>query len=105
MSVSACGGISLHHNDPPKRKKAGNRVACSTTGRSSAGMTGPVFILAFVILSAFRDVFFSGALRAAPFFTVAFIAFATCTVAFLVVALFERQRTRVSCSRTGAASR
>ena len=56
-------------------------------------MAGPVFILAFVILSAFRDVFFSGALRAAPFFTVAFIAFATCTAAFLVVALVERQRT------------
>lgn len=56
-------------------------------------MTGPVFILAFVILSAFRDVFFSGALRSAPFFTVAFISFATCTATFLAVALFERQRT------------
>jgi drug/metabolite transporter (DMT)-like permease len=56
-------------------------------------MAGPVFILAFVILSAFRDVFFSGALRAAPFFTVAFIAFATCTAAFLVVALLEKRRT------------
>ena len=56
-------------------------------------MTGPVFILAFVILSAFRDVFFSGALRSAPFFAVAVVAFTTCTAAFLVVALCERQRT------------
>ena len=56
-------------------------------------MSGPVFILAFVILSAFRDVFFADALRAAPFFAVALVAFATCTVAFLVVALIERERT------------
>ena len=32
-------------------------------------------------------------MRAAPFFTVAFIAFATCTAAFLVVALLEKRRT------------
>jgi drug/metabolite transporter (DMT)-like permease len=56
-------------------------------------MSGPVFILAFVILSAFRDVFFADALRSAPFFAVALIAFATCTAAFLVVALIERERT------------
>jgi len=56
-------------------------------------MSGPVFILAFVILSAFRDVFFADALRSAPFFAVALVAFATCTVAFLVVALAERDRT------------
>lgn len=56
-------------------------------------MSGPVFILAFVILSAFRDVFFADALRSAPFFAVALVAFATCTVAFLVVALVERERT------------
>jgi len=56
-------------------------------------MSGTVFILAFVILSAFRDVFFAGALRSAPFFAVALIAFATCTAAFLVVALAERERT------------
>jgi len=56
-------------------------------------MSGPAFILAFVILSAFRDVFFADALRAAPFFTVALIAFATCTLAFLLVALIERERT------------
>jgi len=56
-------------------------------------MSGSLFILAFVILSAFRDVFFAGALRAAPFFAVALIAFATCTAAFLVVALAERERT------------
>lgn len=56
-------------------------------------MAGPAFILAFVVLSAFRDVFFSGALKSAPFFAVAFIAFATCTAAFLVVALMEKRRT------------
>lgn len=56
-------------------------------------MTGPAFILVFVVLSAFRDVFFADALRSASFFTVAFIAFATCTAAFLVVALLERERT------------
>lgn len=56
-------------------------------------MTGPALILAFVILSAFRDVFFADALKSAPFFTVAFIAFATCTAAFLMVALLERPRT------------
>jgi drug/metabolite transporter (DMT)-like permease len=56
-------------------------------------MSGAVFILAFVILAAFRDVFFADALRSAPFFAVALIAFATCTVAFLVVALVERERT------------
>src|SRR5688572_24692134 len=56
-------------------------------------MAGPLAVLAFVILSAFRDVFFADALRAAPFFAVALIAFATCTAAFLVFALLERQRT------------
>jgi drug/metabolite transporter (DMT)-like permease len=56
-------------------------------------MTGPAFILAFVFLSAFRDVFFAGALRSAPFFAVAFIAFAICTAAFLGVALLEKRRT------------
>jgi drug/metabolite transporter (DMT)-like permease len=56
-------------------------------------MSGPIFVLAFVILSAFRDVFFADALRSAPFFAVALIAFATCTLAFLVVALVERERT------------
>jgi drug/metabolite transporter (DMT)-like permease len=56
-------------------------------------MSGPAFILAFVVLSAFRDVFFADALRSAPFFAVALIAFATCTAAFLVVALAERPRT------------
>ncbi len=56
-------------------------------------MAGPVFVLAFVILSAFRDVFFAGALRSAPFFAFALIAFATCTLAFLLVALAERKRT------------
>ena len=56
-------------------------------------MTGPAFVLAFVVLSAFRDVFFADALRSAPFFAVALIAFATCTAAFLVVAFFERERT------------
>ena len=56
-------------------------------------MSGPVFVLAFVILSAFRDVFFADALRSAPFFAVALIAFATCTAAFLLVALIERERT------------
>ncbi|HMK81147.1 MAG TPA: DMT family transporter [Xanthobacteraceae bacterium] len=56
-------------------------------------MSGSLFILAFVILSAFRDVFFAGALRAAPFFAVALIAFTTCTAAFLGVALAERERT------------
>ncbi len=56
-------------------------------------MTGPACVLAFVFLSAFRDVFFADALKSAPFFAVALIAFATCTVAFLVVALVERQRT------------
>ena len=56
-------------------------------------MSGSVFVLAFVILSAFRDVFFADALRVAPFFAVALIAFATCTAAFLVVALCERERT------------
>lgn len=56
-------------------------------------MAGPVFVLAFVILSAFRDVFFAGALRSAPFFAFALIAFATCTLAFLIVALLERERT------------
>jgi drug/metabolite transporter (DMT)-like permease len=55
-------------------------------------MTGPICILAFVVLSAFRDVFFADALRAAPFFAVAFIAFATCTGAFLLAALVEKQR-------------
>ena len=56
-------------------------------------MPGSLFVLAFVFLSAFRDVFFADALRAAPFFAVALIAFATCTVAFLIVALLERPRT------------
>jgi drug/metabolite transporter (DMT)-like permease len=56
-------------------------------------MSGSVFILAFVTLSAFRDVFFADALRSAPFFAVALIAFATCTAAFLLVALIERERT------------
>lgn len=56
-------------------------------------MAGPVFVLAFVILSAFRDVFFAGALRSAPFFAFALIAFATCTVAFLLIAVVERKRT------------
>jgi drug/metabolite transporter (DMT)-like permease len=55
-------------------------------------MTGPICVLAFVVLSAFRDVFFADALRAAPFFAVAFIAFATCTAAFLGVALIESPR-------------
>src|SRR6185503_17068185 len=71
-------------------RKSGGGAYC---GPVLCGMAGPVFILAFVILSAFRDVFFSGALRSAPFFTVAFIAFAVCTAAFLVVALIEKQRT------------
>ena len=56
-------------------------------------MTGPICILAFVVLSAFRDVFFADALRSAPFFAVAFIAFSTCTAAFLLAALVEQQRT------------
>jgi drug/metabolite transporter (DMT)-like permease len=56
-------------------------------------MIGPACVLAFVILSAFRDVFFADALRSAPFFAVALIAFATCTAAFLGVALIERPRT------------
>src|ERR1044071_8634227 len=56
-------------------------------------MTGQAFILGFVVLSAFRDVFFAGALRTAPFFAVAFIAFAVCSAAFLVVALLEKRRT------------
>lgn len=56
-------------------------------------MSGPLFVLAFVVLSAFRDVFFADALRAAPFFAVTLIAFATCTAAFLGVALLERERT------------
>ena len=56
-------------------------------------MTGQAFILAFVVLSAFRDVFFAGALRTAPFFAVTFIAFAICSAAFLCVALLERRRT------------
>lgn len=55
-------------------------------------MTGPAFVLAFVFLSAFRDVFFADALRSAPFFAVALIAFSTCTLAFLIVALAERPR-------------
>lgn len=56
-------------------------------------MAGAFFVLAFVVLSAFRDVFFAGTLRTAPFFALALIAFATCTAAFLVVALAERRRT------------
>lgn len=56
-------------------------------------MAGPVFVLAFVVLSAFRDVFFADALRSAPFFVVAFIAFAICTLVFLAVALLETKRT------------
>lgn len=56
-------------------------------------MTGAAFVLAFVVLSAFRDVFFAGALRAAPFFAFALIAFATCTLAFLLIAVAERKRT------------
>lgn len=56
-------------------------------------MAGAFFVLAFVVLSAFRDVFFAGTLRTAPFFAFALIAFATCTAAFLVVALAERRRT------------
>ena len=56
-------------------------------------MIGQASVLAFVILSAFRDVFFADALRSAPFFTVALVAFATCTAAFLAVALIERPRT------------
>jgi drug/metabolite transporter (DMT)-like permease len=55
-------------------------------------MTGPAFVLVFVFLSAFRDVFFADTLRAAPFFAVALIAFATCSAAFLIVALLERER-------------
>lgn len=55
-------------------------------------MTGPICILCFVILAAFRDVFFANALRSAPFFALAFIAFVTCTVVFLLAALLERQR-------------
>lgn len=55
-------------------------------------MSGSFFVLAFVFLSAFRDVFFADQLRAAPFFTVALIAFTTCTVAFLGLALMERPR-------------
>ncbi len=54
-------------------------------------MTGQAFILGFVILSAFRDVFFAGALRSVPFFAVAFVAFMICSVAFLVVALLEKR--------------
>jgi drug/metabolite transporter (DMT)-like permease len=56
-------------------------------------MSGSFFVLAFVVLSAFRDVLFADALRSAPFFAVALIAFATCTAAFLAVALLERERT------------
>jgi drug/metabolite transporter (DMT)-like permease len=56
-------------------------------------MAGPAAVLAFVVLSAFRDVFFADALRSAPFFAVALIAFATCTAVFLLIALLERQRT------------
>lgn len=56
-------------------------------------MAGAAFILAFVVLAAFRDVFFADVLRAAPFFAVALIAFAICTAAFLVAALVEKQRT------------
>ena len=40
-------------------------------------MTGPAFILAFVVLSAFRDVFFAETLRSAPLFAVALVAFTT----------------------------
>src|SRR5437870_2060613 len=56
-------------------------------------MSGSIFILTFVVLSAFRDVFFSGALKSAPFFAVAFIAFAVCTATFAIVAWLERPRT------------
>jgi drug/metabolite transporter (DMT)-like permease len=56
-------------------------------------MAGPAFVLAFVVLSAVRDVFLADALRSAPFFALALIAFATCTLAFLVLALVERERT------------
>jgi drug/metabolite transporter (DMT)-like permease len=56
-------------------------------------MLGQAFVLGFVVLSAFRDVFFADTLRTAPFFAVAFIAFAICTAAFLAVALFEKPRT------------
>ena len=56
-------------------------------------MTGAACILAFVVLSAFRDVFFADALRSAPFFAVALIAFAICSAAFLAVAVLERERT------------
>lgn len=56
-------------------------------------MTGPAYVLAFVVLSAFRDVFFADALRSAPFFAVALVAFATCSAAFLAVALLEKERT------------
>lgn len=86
-------------NAPPGKRAAapsradGNRVARRPAAGHLAGMSGAVFVLAFVILSAFRDVFFAGALRSAPFFAVALIAFATCTGAFLVVALAERERT------------
>src|SRR5262245_11815650 len=56
-------------------------------------MPGSLFVLAFVFLSAFRDVFFADQLRAAPFFAVALIAFTTCTVVFLGLAVMERERT------------
>lgn len=56
-------------------------------------MPGGIFVLAFVMLSSFRDVFFADALRSAPFFAVAMIAFATCSASFLIVALLERERT------------
>jgi drug/metabolite transporter (DMT)-like permease len=56
-------------------------------------MSGPAYVLAFVVLSAFRDVFFADALRSAPFFAVALVAFGTCSAAFLSVALLEKERT------------
>ena len=56
-------------------------------------MTGPAYVLAFVVLSAFRDVFFADALRSAPFFAVALIAFGICSGALLAVALLEKERT------------
>ena len=71
---------------------------------SSGSMSGQAFILGFVVLSAFRDVFFAGALRTAPFFAVAFIAFAVCSAAFLASRCSRSGARCASCSRTGAPS-
>src|SRR5689334_15386800 len=91
--ASACRGLGDARARRNRAGLPGNRVASRPSAGGSARMAGPLFILCFVILSAFRDVFFSGALRAAPFFAVALVAFATCTAAFLLVALVERKRT------------